>query len=221
MLTIENVSKYYGQGAKSVRALSNVSLAVHAGETCAIVGPSGCGKTTLLNLASSVDLPSAGYIGVNDTPVSDLDEDERAAFRREHVGIVFQFFNLLPTLTAEENVAVPLLLSGARLKDAIGRARSSLAQVGLDKRFSHLPQELSGGEMQRVSIARAFVSEPTLLIADEPTGSLDSQQGAQILELIKNLVATYRPAVLLATHSSEVANFADRTVTLSDGMLVS
>jgi len=185
MIALSDVHKVFRQGETEVRALAGVSFEVAAGEFVAIRGPSGSGKSTLLHLIGGLDVPSAGEIRIDGALLSRLSDDELTVFRRRRIGIVFQFFNLLPTLSAEENVALPLLLDGARARDARPRALAALEQVGLAHRRRHRPDELSGGEMQRAAVARALVIEPRLILADEPTGNLDTATGEQILSLIR------------------------------------
>jgi ABC-type lipoprotein export system ATPase subunit len=195
-----------------------VSIELHPGELVALVGRSGCGKSTLLHLAGGLADPDAGRISVAGSDLGRLSARDRAALRRRHVGFVFQAFHLLSGLTAEENVALPLVLDGAR--DAVDAARELLDRVGLGHRRSHYPAELSGGEMQRVAIARALICRPGLVLADEPTGSLDSLTGASVLSVLQSMVSEAGAAMLLATHDHKVASRADRVLTLSDGRLL-
>lgn len=208
---------YRGQDpGKSVAVLHEVSLSVQAGEFIALMGPSGCGKSTLLNLLGAIDRPDSGEVLLNGQPTSRLGDDALTRLRRVEVGYVFQFFNLLPTLNAAENVELPLLLQGERPKAARQKALAALEAVGLAERVGHVPGELSGGQMQRVAIARALIHQPSVLLADEPTGNLDSQSGAQILALL-TAVARRGQAIVMATHSPEAAAAADRIVRLRDG----
>jgi putative ABC transport system ATP-binding protein len=192
---------------------------VGKGEFVALMGPSGCGKSTLLHLVGGVDVPSAGEVWVEGQALSRLSDGALSRFRRDRVGIVYQFFNLLPTMTAGENVALPALLAGASAADARRRAEAQLRLVGLAQRTRHWPHELSGGELQRVAVARALVNGPAILLADEPTGNLDSRAGRDVLDLLARLSAVQGMTILLATHSHEAAAFAARTIQLKDGTL--
>ena len=206
-------------GGRAVEVLTDVSLEVPAGQFLAIAGPSGSGKSTLLGLIAGLDQPTAGQIEVAGVDVTALDEDGLARFRRDHVGYVFQSFHLLPTLTAQENVAVPLELAGDA--GAAARAAALLAEVGLAERAHHYPVQLSGGEQQRVAVARAMARRPALLLADEPTGNLDSATGKQIIELLVGLNRRLGSTLVLVTHDAALAAHADRVVTLRDGRIVS
>jgi len=220
MIALSDVHKVFRQGETEVPALAGVSFEVAAGEFVAIRGPSGSGKSTLLHLIGGLDVPSAGEIRIDGALLSRLSDDELTVFRRRRIGIVFQFFNLLPTLSAEENVALPLLLDGARARDARPRALAALEQVGLAHRRRHRPDELSGGEMQRAAVARALVIEPRLILADEPTGNLDTATGEQILSLIRRAHAERGCTVVLVTHDPRAATFGTRVITLNDGVVV-
>ena len=217
MISLRAVRKVYGQGETEVCALGGVSLDVPSGQLVAVVGPSGSGKSTLLHLIGGLDTPSGGEILIDDRPVSGMTDDEITIFRRRKIGFVFQFFNLLPTLTAEENVALPLLLDGRSWRDVRPAVEAVLDQVGLGRRRRHRPDELSGGEMQRVAIARALVIDPVLILADEPTGNLDSRTGEQILGLIRDANQHRGATVLLVTHDARAASYGSRTVTMQDG----
>ena len=220
MVVTEGLTKVYGDGA-SVRALDGVSLRVDPGEFLAVCGPSGSGKTTLLNLIGTLDRPTSGEVWVNGVDVSGLRGDALADFRRENIGFVFQLFNLVPWLTALENAMLPLLPYRRGLRfDLEERARRLLEVVGLSGRMGHLPGELSGGEQQRVAIARALVNRPRLVLADEPTGNLDSASGEGIMELLRRLNEEHGVTVVLVTHDERIAAHADRTVHLRDGKLV-
>ncbi len=201
-------------------ALRGVSLSVRRGETVAVVGPSGSGKSTLLNLIGGLDRPSRGRILLEGRNLAELDDDELALVRREKIGFVFQFFHLLPTLTCVENVALPLHLRGWSRRSAEARARELLALVGLGERLDHLPEELSGGERQRVAIARALAANPPVLLADEPTGNLDTRTGAEILTLLADLHTRLGTTMLIVTHDAQVARACARVVTLRDGQIV-
>ena len=220
MIALADVHKVFRQGETEVRALAGVSLDIAAGEFVAVRGPSGSGKSTLLHLIGGLDLPSGGEIRIDGALLSDLSDDELTIFRRRKIGVVFQFFNLLPTLSAEENVALPLLLDGIRSRAARSRAAAALERVGLAHRGRHRPDQLSGGEMQRAAVARALVIEPRLILADEPTGNLDTATGEQVLSLIRAANAERGCTVVLVTHDPRAAAYGTRTVTLKDGVVV-
>jgi putative ABC transport system ATP-binding protein len=217
----ESVTKSYGggRGAAGVDALLGVSLALEPGSFTALLGPSGCGKSTLLNLLGGLDRPTAGRVLVDGKDLATLSENDRDAYRRKTAATVFQFFNLLPTMTALENVALPLLLEGVSLADADVRAARGLLDVGLADKEHAYPYELSGGQLQRVAVARALANEPALLLADEPTGNLDSKTGEQVLALVAGLVKERGITVVMATHSAEAAAHASRILRLRDGRL--
>ena len=220
VVDVQGVVKEYSRGHQRIRALDAVSLTVEPGELLCIMGPSGSGKSTLLHLLGGLDTPTEGRIVVAGRNLADLSDEELTDFRRNHVGFVFQFFNLLPTLSAWENVAVPRLLDGQRLGRSRDEAAALLEQVGLGERTDHRPAELSGGEMQRVAIARALINDPSLVLADEPTGNLDSRSGAVVLELLRQSAAGDGRALVMVTHDEHVARVADRVVELADGRLV-
>ena len=219
MIRVRGLSMRLASGGRGVDVLTDVSLDVPAGQFLAIAGPSGSGKSTLLGLIAGLDQPTAGRIEVAGVDITALDEDALARFRRDHVGYVFQSFHLLPTLTAQENVAVPLELTGEA--GASARAATLLAEVGLAERAHHYPVQLSGGEQQRVAVARAMARRPALLLADEPTGNLDSATGKQIIELLVGLNRRLGSTLVLVTHDTALAAHADRVVTLRDGRIVS
>jgi putative ABC transport system ATP-binding protein len=219
MIRVRGLSLRLASGGRGVDVLTDVSLDVPAGQFLAIAGPSGSGKSTLLGLIAGLDQPTAGRIEVAGVDITALDEDALARFRRDHVGYVFQSFNLLPTLTAQENVAVPLELAGEA--GAAARAAALLAEVGLGERAHHYPVQLSGGEQQRVAVARAMARRPALLLADEPTGNLDSATGKQIIELLVGTNRRLGNTLVLVTHDTALAAHADRVVTLRDGRIVS
>jgi putative ABC transport system ATP-binding protein len=220
-VALRDVTKSYPQGARRVDAVNGVSLTIARGEFAALMGPSGSGKSTLLNLIAGLDTPSAGEILLDGMALSALGDDALTDLRRTRIGVVFQLFNLLPSITALENVALPLRATGVGAADARARATRALASVGLESRAGHLPEELSGGEMQRVAIARALVIEPTIILADEPTGSLDSDTGAEVLATLRRCVAEHGVTVLLVTHDATAAAHADRIVRMRDGVLES
>ncbi|MFN8544695.1 MAG: ABC transporter ATP-binding protein [Candidatus Binatia bacterium] len=219
MIRLRDVHKTYRGGAAQVRALAGVSLDVAAGEFVAIVGPSGSGKSTLLHLMGGLDVPTSGEVIVDGMPLAGMTDDELTIFRRRRLGFVFQSFNLLPTYSAEENVALPLRLDGRRSRDVRERVGRVLAQVGLLDRRQHRPDALSGGEMQRVAIARALVTDPAVLLADEPTGNLDTATGDRILDLLAEANRTRGCTVVLVTHDPRAAARASRVVTMRDGVV--
>jgi putative ABC transport system ATP-binding protein len=219
MVQLTNVSKNYGNKRK-VRALRDVELHVASGERVALVGPSGSGKSTLLNLICGLDEPTTGTVIVAGAVLSELSDDARTRMRREKIGMIFQTFNLLPTLTALENVGLPLRLQGIAKRETERRAFSMLERVGLKERATHRPDELSGGESQRLAIARALVFNPSLLLGDEPTGNLDSATGEEILGLLDELHREQRCTLLLVTHNASVAGYCDRILTLRDGQII-
>jgi putative ABC transport system ATP-binding protein len=215
------LTRRYEMGDTFVDALRGVDLAIARGECVALVGPSGSGKSTVLNLIGGLDRPTSGEVWINGTEMGRSDERTRTRHRRQHVGFVFQSFNLMPRLTAEENVALPLMFSGVPEKERGARAQALLKRVGLEPRLTHRPTQLSSGEQQRVAIARALVGQPALLLADEPTGNLDTVTGAEIMHLLKELNQERDLTLLVVTHDAEVAAFADRIVILRDGQVES
>lgn len=219
ILDAKNLCKVYRRGQSEVAALRAVDLEVEPGSWLAVMGPSGSGKTTLLNLLAGLDQPSQGAVWIAGTCLSDQDAETATVFRRRNIGFVFQFFNLLPSMSAQDNVALPLLAERLALHDIRRRAAQALAAVGLAARADHRPDELSGGEQQRVAIARALVMQPRLLLADEPTGSLDSQNGGEILALLRSLVEDDGVAIVMVTHSASAARAADRILYMRDGAL--
>jgi len=218
-IRLEHVCKSYGEG-KIVHALRDIDLSVMQGERVAVMGPSGSGKSSLLNLICGLDNPTSGSVSVAGVNISELNDDQRTRLRREKIGMIFQTFNLLPTLSAVENAALPLRLQGMRRKEAEHRAAAMLERVGLRTRITHRPDEMSGGERQRVAIARALIFAPPLLLGDEPTGNLDSGTGAEILALLDDLHQELNSTLFLVTHNDLVASFCDRVITLRDGHIV-
>ena len=214
----EGLCRYYQRGIETVKALDNVSLDIHQGEMISVLGPSGSGKTTLINLLSCLDVPTAGTLVVNGKSVTGLSEDQLVEVRRGTLGFIFQQFHLLPTLTVAENVELPLLFLGKPTNREF--TMSVLEMVGLGERVSHLPRELSGGQMQRVAIARALVIKPKVLIADEPTGNLDKANGEAIFSLFRRLVKDEKLTVIITTHNLNFGYTADRIITLEDGKIV-
>jgi putative ABC transport system ATP-binding protein len=217
-VAIADVAKTYLHGATEIRALAGASLAIRDGELLAIMGPSGSGKSTLLGLIAGLDVPTRGTIHVRGACVSAMSDDEATVFRRRHVGLIYQHFNLFPDLTLEENVAVPLLLEGRSAREVTESVRRALDRVGLDGRRDHVPTEVSGGEVQRAAIARAFVANPAVILADEPTGNLDSATGARILADMRRAVDEERRTIVLVTHDPVAAGYADRIARLRDGV---
>ena len=214
-----NVTKSFSTGEVAVQAVRGINCAIHTGELTAIVGPSGCGKSSLLSMLGAIDTPTTGQVFVGGVDIASLTDFDRTLLRRREIGFVFQAFNLMPTLTALENAALPLELDGISEREAKERAHAGLEQVGLGKRVDHLPSMLSGGEQQRVAVARALVTNPTLLLADEPTGNLDSAGGQQVMRLLRDLVVDHGQTVIMVTHDSEIAATADRVLHMRDGLI--
>ena len=218
ILRIEHLSKIYGKGDTEVRALDDVSFTVPKGQFVAIIGPSGSGKSTLLHILGGVDTPTDGHVYVDGTDITTLDETALAIFRRRQIGLIYQFYNLIPILTVEENMTLPLLLDGKK----VDRVHfDSLVQVlGLPHRLGHLPSELSGGQQQRVSIGRALMNNPAILLADEPTGNLDSKNSKEIVELLRQFNKALNQTVIIITHDERIALDADRVIAVEDGKIV-
>jgi ABC-type lipoprotein export system ATPase subunit len=219
ILVVDSVEKIYDGGLRPVAALKGVSFEAAAGDFIALMGPSGCGKSTLLHLVGGMDFPSRGFVLLDGVALNELGEEALARVRRTKIGFVFQFFNLLPTLTVAENVALPLLLDGASVDKSRDRVNALLDRVGLAARATHFPAQLSGGEMQRAAIVRAIIAEPKLVLADEPTGNLDTENGTQVIRLLADLNRELGVTVLLATHSDEAAGYASRTIRMRDGLI--
>jgi putative ABC transport system ATP-binding protein len=217
MIRCIDVRKVYRQGNTEIIALDSVSLDIEKGEFAVIMGPSGSGKSTLLHLIGGLDRPTSGELLVDQRLVGQMADDQVTLFRRTRIGFIFQFFNLLPTLTALENVALPFVLDGRSKEKAEQRAKMLLAKVGLEKREDHLPEELSGGEIQRIAVARALAFDPPILLADEPTGNLDSKTGESILSLLRQINREAGCTVVMVTHSREAAGYGDRTILFRDG----
>ncbi|HNB22508.1 MAG TPA: ABC transporter ATP-binding protein [Candidatus Melainabacteria bacterium] len=218
LISLDGVSKCYK--AHNINAVKDVSIDIRSGEFVAIMGPSGCGKSTLLNLIGAIDRPDSGSIIFDGQSLTKLDDEELTRVRGEKIGFVFQAFNLLPTFSVMENVMVPIELNKSRAHSAEKRAKELLQRVGLESRANFFPSQLSGGEMQRVAIARALIHEPRLLVADEPTGNLDTQNGENILQLIKDFNRDFKLAIIMATHSREASQTADRLMQMRDGTFV-
>jgi putative ABC transport system ATP-binding protein len=212
------LTRVYGEGDAAVHALRGVTLAVEPGKLTAVMGPSGSGKSTLMHLLAALDEPTEGYVAIAGTRLGQLSDTAVTKLRREHIGFIFQFFNLLPMLTAEENIVLPLTLGGT--KPDAGFFDDLLGKVGLQDRRKHRPSELSGGQQQRVAIARALVSRPTVVFADEPTGNLDSKTGGEILDLLRGSVQDYGQTLVMVTHDARAAATADRVLFIADGLIV-
>jgi putative ABC transport system ATP-binding protein len=219
MMELVNVTKVYQQGRRTVNAVRGVSLSIAAGEFVSIMGPSGSGKSTLMHLLGALDTPTTGQALYQGRDLAAMTDRERSLLRRMSIGFVFQFFNLLPTLTAAENVALPLLLGGKGRSAALKVAGAALERIGMAHRASHFPEEMSGGEMQRVAIARALVTEPDAVLCDEPTGNLDSVNSQEVLKLLRSLPEPGKRSVVMVTHDRGAASFADRILTIRDGLL--
>jgi putative ABC transport system ATP-binding protein len=218
VVSADEVARQYGEGDMAVHALRGVSLEVERGKLTAIMGPSGSGKSTLMHILAGLDRPTSGSVTIDGTVITDLDDNDLTRLRRKSIGFIFQFFNLLPMLTAEENILLPLSISG-RSAD-LDLYRELLERTGLADRQTHRPAELSGGQQQRVAIARAFISKPSVIFADEPTGNLDSTAGGEILDLIRGSVDSYGQTTVMVTHDPHAAAIADRVLFLADGRLV-
>jgi putative ABC transport system ATP-binding protein len=218
VVAAQDITRVFGSGETAVEALRGVSLAIPRGQFTAVMGPSGSGKSTLMHILAGLDRPTSGLVAIDGTEITEMGDQELTLLRREHIGFIFQFFNLLPMLTAEENITLPLDLAGT--KPEKGWVDDVVAKVGLSDRRRHRPSELSGGQQQRVAIARALVSRPTVLFADEPTGNLDSKTGEEILELLRDSVAMYGQTTLMVTHEACAAAMSDRVLFLGDGLIV-
>ncbi|MGN0534924.1 MAG: ABC transporter ATP-binding protein [Eubacterium sp.] len=217
ILTVKNLSKTYGKGDTMVKALDNVSFSVEQGEFVAIIGPSGSGKSTLLHILGGVDVPTSGSVVINDVDITKLDETALAIFRRRQIGLIYQFYNLIPILTVEENLTLPLLLDGR--KPDKRQIDQLINRLGLKDRLNHLPNQLSGGQQQRVSIGRALVNNPALMLADEPTGNLDSENSKEIVSLLRHFNKEYKQTVIIITHDEKIALSADRIISIEDGKI--
>ena len=218
ILEVKNLCKTYGKGDTRVKALDNVSFSVEKGEFIAIVGPSGSGKSTLLHILGGVDVPTSGNVIIDKTDISQLNETALAIFRRRQIGLVYQFYNLIPILTVEENLTLPLLLDGKKPDAKI--VGNLVNQLGLEQRLNHLPNQLSGGQQQRVSIGRALINNPALLLADEPTGNLDSENSREIISLLRRFNKQSNQTVIIITHDERIALSADRVIAIEDGKIV-
>jgi putative ABC transport system ATP-binding protein len=218
ILKVHNLSKVYGKGDTQIKAIDGVSFNVEKGEFVAIVGPSGSGKSTLLHILGGVDTPSSGQVLVDDTDICVLDQTKLAIFRRRQIGLIYQFYNLIPILNVEENITLPLLLDERSLDEA--RLKEIVATLGLADRVRHLPNQLSGGQQQRVSIGRALINNPALILADEPTGNLDSANSKEIIALLKLSNQRYHQTLIVVTHDRDIALQADRIISFGDGRIV-
>ncbi|MBC7384778.1 MAG: ABC transporter ATP-binding protein [Cryobacterium sp.] len=221
LLEARNLRKNFSRGDQFVEALKGVSLSIEKGEFASIMGPSGSGKSTLLHMIGGLDLPTSGEVVIDGSGIEKLGDDELSLFRRRRLGFIFQFFNLLPTLSALENVALPHLLDGKAISEVEPKARALLKQMGLTNRMDHRPDQLSGGEMQRVAIARALVTDPILILADEPTGNLDSKTGESVLELLSEMARERGHTILMVTHDANAASYGTRLIKLRDGLIES
>ncbi len=217
ILRIENLSKVYGKGETAVKALDDVSFSINKGEFVAIIGPSGSGKSTLLHLLGGVDRPSSGKVFVDNTDIYELNETQLAIFRRRQIGLIYQFYNLIPILTVEENITLPLLLDGHQVDKK--QFEEIVSILNIQNRLMHLPNQLSGGQQQRVSIGRALISNPALMLADEPTGNLDSKNSEEIIDLLKRFNKTYQQTLIVITHDERIALQADRVIAIEDGKI--
>ena len=220
IIEVKEISKTYGEGSATVTALNSVNLSIDQGQFVTVMGPSGCGKSTLLHLIGGLDRPTSGSVWIDGKDISKMKDDELTELRRRKMGFVFQFFNLIPVLSAEENAALPLILDGVKPETARARAAEWLERNQMGDRLSHRPDQLSGGQQQRVAIARALVSEPLMLLADEPTGNLDSRASDEIAALLRHAVNDWGRTVLMVTHDPRIAAYADRIVFLKDGHVV-
>lgn len=221
IIEVKNIRKEYPLEDETVVALKRINLNIYRGEICCIFGTSGSGKSTLLNQLAGMEKPTRGCVYIGGVPISHLPEEELAAFRQRHIGFVFQAYNLLPNLTATENVALPLMFRGMPQEQREAIARKMLCRVGLAHRLDHFPSQMSGGQQQRAGIARAFITRPDIVFADEPTGNLDSATTAEIMEMICGFARKFRQTIILVTHDPEMAAYADRVVKLIDGEIVS
>lgn len=218
ILRVENLTKIYGKGESEVVALDHVSFAVEKGEFVAIVGASGSGKSTLLHLIGGVDRPTEGKVYIGGRDIYDFDDDKLAIFRRRQVGLIYQFYNLIPILNVEENITLPLSLDNRQVNRE--KLEELIRVLGLSDRVNHLPNELSGGQQQRTSIGRALITSPSLILADEPTGNLDSKSSDEIVELLRKSNKDYKQTIVMITHNMEIAKFADRIIKIEDGRIV-
>ena len=220
LIQTENLTKIYGFGETAVTALNHVNIQIKAGEFVAIMGPSGCGKSTLLHLLGGLDRPSEGGVSIDGTDIADMKDDDLTKLRRRKMGFIFQFFNLIPVLNAVENASLPVTLDGVKPAEAKKRAAEWLTRFGLGERLTSRPDQLSGGQQQRVAVARALVAEPALILADEPTGNLDTRSGDEIASLLRDVTKKYGRTVVMVTHDPRIAAYADRIIFLKDGKII-
>lgn len=218
VLKIENISKSYGSGENQVKALDNVNLEIQSGEFIAITGSSGSGKSTLLHIIGSVDKPTSGRVLLEDYDIYQMNDEEQSKLRRKKIALIYQFYNLIPTLNVKENILLPTMLNNEKIDDSYLEELINL--LGLNDRITHLPNELSGGQQQRVSIGRALMNKPSIILADEPTGNLDSKNSKEIMELLKKSNEKYNQTIIMVTHDKELAKYAKRIITIEDGKIV-
>ncbi|EQK43487.1 MULTISPECIES: ABC transporter ATP-binding protein [Paraclostridium] len=218
ILKVENLTKSYGTGEAKVDALKNINLSINKGEFVAIVGPSGSGKSTLLHLLGGVDKPTSGNVFINDVDIYNLKEKDLSIFRRRNIGIIYQFYNLIPVLSVKENILLPAELDNRKIETAY--LNDLLKTLGLKERENHLPNELSGGQQQRTSIGRSLINRPAIVLADEPTGNLDSKNSKEVIELLKLSVKKYNQTLIMITHDNNIALQADRVISIEDGMII-
>jgi putative ABC transport system ATP-binding protein len=219
IVEVKDLTKVYGSGETAVTALDRVSFDIQPGEFAAVMGPSGCGKSTLLHLLGGLDQPTGGSVWIGGQNLSQMRDEQVTRLRRQKIGLVFQFFNLIPVLTAVENVALPVTLDGVRQADAVSRAAAWLEKIGMTGRLTHRPDQLSGGQQQRVAIARALVAEPEIILADEPTGNLDTRSGEEVALLLQQASKDWNRAIIMVTHDPRIAAYADRIIFLKDGKI--
>ena len=218
ILKIEKISKSYGSGENQVKALDNVSLEIQNGEFIAITGSSGSGKSTLLHIIGSVDKPTSGRVLLEEYDIYQMNDEEQSKLRRKKIALIYQFYNLIPTLNVKENITLPTMLDGGKIDESYLNELINL--LGLSDRINHLPNELSGGQQQRVSIGRALLNKPTVILADEPTGNLDSKNSKEIMELLRTANEKYKQTIIMVTHDQELAKYAKRIITIEDGKIV-
>ncbi len=217
ILRVENLSKIYGKGETVVKALNDISFSVKKGEFVAIIGPSGSGKSTMLHILGGVDKPTNGKVYINNTDIYSLNNNDLAIFRRRNIGLIYQFYNLIPILNVEENISLPVLLDGKKIDEQ--KLKEIVKSLGLENRIKHLPNQLSGGQQQRVAIGRSLINEPAIILADEPTGNLDTKNSKEILELLKFSNKKYEQTLIMITHDSNIAKEADRIIKIEDGKI--
>ncbi|MBP9040702.1 MAG: ABC transporter ATP-binding protein [Anaerolineaceae bacterium] len=220
IIEVKDLTKIYGNGDNAVRALDSINLSIEEGKFVAVMGPSGCGKSTLLHLIGGLDRPTSGSVMIEGKDIAKMKDDQLTELRRRKMGFIFQFFNLIPVLNAAENAALPLILDGVKQERAKARAMEWLQKNQLGDRSTHRPDELSGGQQQRVAIARAMISNPLIILADEPTGNLDTRSGDEIASVLRSLVSDWGRTVLMVTHDPRIAAYADRIIFLKDGKIV-